>query len=768
MCRLIPLHLILLAFWLSSPAIARPVPDRSFGTTQENLGSDTLINGGTRKGSNLFQSFERFDVPDQESVTFANPAGVERIFTRVTGATASQINGTLAVNGPADLLLINPNGISFGADARLQLSGSFLGTTARSIEFEDGTALASSDPQPVLTMSAPIGLGLSGPGEIRLAGNGHNLEVFEFEPLDLFTFPPRTRNPGESETGLRVGPGERFSLISGDITLDSAVILAPEGQVDLVAVREGFVSLEPSVDRSFVQEFGDITLQNLALVDTSGNLGGRIFVDTGSLSLVEGSHLFSRSIKAVAEDGGQISVRASESVEIGNRFGTDPTLLPTTQLQTIVSAITAEAVNGVVISISVEAPSVRLVDGGAIVSLAFESGSGGQIEIETQNLSLEGTTSNLPFENPSLVFSAAAGTSDGSEIAIDAESINLFQGGGIFAISAESAVSGDIIVNSTSVQVSGSVEFLEGFLIGSRINSFNGSSEVNEAGRIEIDTDRLLVLDGGTVDTGTSSPGDAGDISITAEEVVVSGESITSGLGGVDASLPSSIASATAIFPLPIPGVDESLFGNGGSINISSGSLSVSDNGAISVSNLGPSQGGEITLTAGEISIDKARIEANSISDNGGSITIDSSFLLLENSSSISVNSVAGDAGSIVLDSLVIVDPGSQITADSVSGNLGTIDITDEFDVNIEPTVPDFGPPVESRLTAQKCTVEHQGRFVRTFHSERSLAAQWILPKEAEGFEFDAEGNATLTGGNTTLTASCRPQLQQEGLEQRT
>lgn len=89
-----------------------------------------LIEGGARRDSNLFHSFSEFNINNGQRVFFANPAGVDRILSRVTGNTQSNILGTLGVLGNADLFLLNPNGIVFGPNARLDVWGSFLATTA--------------------------------------------------------------------------------------------------------------------------------------------------------------------------------------------------------------------------------------------------------------------------------------------------------------------------------------------------------------------------------------------------------------------------------------------------------------------------------------------------------------------------------------------------------------------------------------------------------------------------------------------------------------
>jgi filamentous hemagglutinin family protein len=102
------------------------------------------IEGVAMRNTSLFHSFSEFNIGEGNRVYFANPKGIQHIFTRVTGNNISQILGTLGVNGSANLFLINPNGILFGNNASLDLNGSFIATTAESILFNDNFTLSAN------------------------------------------------------------------------------------------------------------------------------------------------------------------------------------------------------------------------------------------------------------------------------------------------------------------------------------------------------------------------------------------------------------------------------------------------------------------------------------------------------------------------------------------------------------------------------------------------------------------------------------------------
>ncbi|MGB7272629.1 MAG: filamentous hemagglutinin N-terminal domain-containing protein, partial [Geitlerinemataceae cyanobacterium] len=93
---LLPLTLSLT--WIS-PAVAQLIPDNTLGAESSVVTPlDTLndrIDGGVLRGSNLFHSFQDFNIDTGRGAYFSNPAGIENILTRVTGGNPSNIFGTL-------------------------------------------------------------------------------------------------------------------------------------------------------------------------------------------------------------------------------------------------------------------------------------------------------------------------------------------------------------------------------------------------------------------------------------------------------------------------------------------------------------------------------------------------------------------------------------------------------------------------------------------------------------------------------------------------
>ena len=270
---------------VGSPAIAQTVrSDNTTGTVVTNSAPFTITEGTIRPsntGATLFHSFENFSPATsqvifnlQDSQNAIDTQAVTAIIGRVTGNSASFINGELTVlqesNTPVpDLFLINPQGILFGESAKLSLPGSFLASTADSILFTNGNTFSATNPgvAPLLTVSAPISLQFGGgqSNGITLTGNGHAIATSN--PI----FRPYVSSSNSANSGLSVAPGASLRLIGGSINLEGGVLSAPGGSIGIGSVQAGVVSLqEPTLNYQDVERFGDIALTERSLVAVGG------------------------------------------------------------------------------------------------------------------------------------------------------------------------------------------------------------------------------------------------------------------------------------------------------------------------------------------------------------------------------------------------------------------------------------------------------------------------------------------------------------------
>jgi filamentous hemagglutinin family protein len=124
----------------TSPLQANPVraASDSTGTRVERNGNTFNIHNGSLSGdeANLFHSFEQFGLDAHQVANFLSNSDIRNILARVVGGDASFIDGVIrSTGGNANLYLINPYGIVFGENARLDLRGSFIATTATGVGF---------------------------------------------------------------------------------------------------------------------------------------------------------------------------------------------------------------------------------------------------------------------------------------------------------------------------------------------------------------------------------------------------------------------------------------------------------------------------------------------------------------------------------------------------------------------------------------------------------------------------------------------------------
>jgi filamentous hemagglutinin family protein len=145
--------------------LAQIVPDNTLGaegsvvTPNVNIQGilSDLIDGGATRGANLFHSFSELNVGEGRGAYFANPIGIENILTRVTGGNPSNIFGRLGVLGGANLFLLNPNGIVFGANSSVDIQGSLVVATAERIQLGDSGYFSATQPQTSSLLSVSPG-----------------------------------------------------------------------------------------------------------------------------------------------------------------------------------------------------------------------------------------------------------------------------------------------------------------------------------------------------------------------------------------------------------------------------------------------------------------------------------------------------------------------------------------------------------------------------------------------------------------------------------
>jgi filamentous hemagglutinin family protein len=704
------------------PGWAQIIPDLNWGTESSRLNGN-LIESGALRGSNLFHSFQQFNVDPGQQVFFANPVGVQNIFARVTGGLSS-IQGNLGVSGLANLFLLNPAGVVFGPQATLDVRGAFVTSTASAVQFGNGVFRVDQPNAPGLLTVQPSALVLSSPtGEINFQANQAN----RFYGRDIL-FVGNTSFSSGTLYADRVQIGSAAQQPVG-LTFDNNRISAnfPE--------NAGVLKLD---NKSVIQiQQGEIRLNVDRLVLNNSEIGGaygNIAIAANQVSLAQSGRIVTGTF--TAQNGGDIDIQVRDRLEIDSnarilsttgatgRTGNIKIIAPELTLSNRgnIAHFSTKGGTGV---IDIESKDIRLNQDAAITSAIYGDGAGADIRIKGDRLSLE---------NGSVIQNNTASTdlnSPGGSIRIDVRDVALFGVGNQFAYQTDelklrqpsaigsgtgvvftdgrivgAAPGGDVVFNVDRLSVrdrgliaAGGAAGTYGqggkLIINAResvevVGTSNSPDSLNNglsiirteafgngnSGELVITAPRVVIRDTGLVSSRAfyESTGRGGNLTINAEDVTVGGKAI----GGL---YPSAILS------------NSSGSGDAGNLTINAKRLQV-DRGRIEASTDNSGLAGSIFLNAGFVKLNGGEILAVSNAQDGGNITFTGSdVLLLRNNASIAtragVNQLGrGSGGKISIDSSFLVGvprENSFISANAYGGRGGQVKITAQSILGIEP-----------------------------------------------------------------------------------
>ncbi|OWY65851.1 hypothetical protein B7486_39775 [cyanobacterium TDX16] len=668
---------------VASPVRSQVSPDSSLGSEQSSVVQNQTINGinsdlitgGAKRGANLFHSFQDFNVAVERGVYFANPSSVNNILARVTGNSPSNIMGTLGVDGKANLFLLNPNGIIFGSNARLDINGSFLGTTATSINFSDGTQFSARGPQttPLLTVSIPIGLGFTEiPKPIEVKGEGYKVSAFS-SPSRIFT--PKAEASG---AGLRVQPGNTLSLVGGNVLFDGGIVTAPDGLIEIGSVETGQITINPDLngwklDYSNVQKFQNIQLDNVSLLNASGSGGGSIYLQGKQVVFSNGSFAFLQTLGDSL--GGKIVIDAKDTLEIKGRSITPPTGTFYESVQDR-AGVSSQNFSGQGANINISTKNLILQLGGSVTTSSPVSGFSGNISINASNsIQAIGFSPVDPEKASSGISVRSGGSGNAGNISINTSKLSLIEGGYISSSTFGRGMGGTVDINaSESIFLQGVNPFS---LAPSSLTA--NTYDFGNAADLFVSTPRLTLLNGGVVASASLASGSAGRIIIDASDFVkVSGTNFELGTTSL------IIASGARVDPLLQKelGIPTTPSGNSGSLAITTKKIEVDNGAQITVRNDGVDNAGSLQIHAESIKLDnQGSITAATASGEGGNIFLNSRNLQMRNGSTISATAGleggGGNGGNITIDTDTIAAVNrSSINANAFTGRGGNIQIT--------------------------------------------------------------------------------------------
>ncbi|MBD2677115.1 MULTISPECIES: filamentous hemagglutinin N-terminal domain-containing protein [Nostoc] len=640
----LPLGLILsFTFTTNTSTLAQVTPDQTLGTQVTNNGSFYFIEGGTTvSNTNLFHSFSSFSIPNGGAGIFLNDASISNIFARVTGGTASDIQGFIRTQGTANLFLINPNGIIFGENALLDIRGSFVATTANAIQFPGGAEFSLTSPvtpQNNLLSVNPTAFLFN-----QIANQGAN----SIENRGILAVPT---NKSLILLGGRVSPTPEST---GQILIDGGFVAARDGRVEIGGLTApGTVGL--NIDNNkFSLTFPDgIPKTDISLVNNSaafsfGTSTSNIVVNANNLNLLNSSSIYSsipRNQGTTETKAGDVFINADGIIRLENE-----------------SSIASIGIGtGNTGNVNISAQSLELINGSSINSTTTKGNAGGV------NIKVEDTISLINSQIISQAFSAELTSSsevvssqprtDGSSNGINIQARNVLLSDRALITSSnilagkpgdiKIEASDSIILNDTAI-----------------ISSITDGKE--NAGNVSIIANRLIINNAfSNISASTFGSGDAGNIDIKVKELRMDNTSFISS-NALNSQTNGSV-------------------GNGGDISIEAERVFLKNGGFIAAQSGGEGQGkvgrgGNITITASDsIEIDGTETNVfatgfltSSKGNDAGNITINTKFLQFRGADISAATLGEGNGGNVIINSTdgVVIDD-SVITSEIREGAVG-------------------------------------------------------------------------------------------------
>jgi filamentous hemagglutinin family protein len=708
----------------NKPALAQVTSDGTVNTQVNDGGNTAEITGGETRGDNLFHSFQDFSVKTGNEAFFNNADSISNIFSRVTGGNVSDIDGAIRANGSANLFLINPAGIIFGEGASLNIGGSFYGSSASSILFEDGEFSATDlENPPLLTVNAPIGLG------------------FRDNPAPIVNRSVVQDSTGEA-VGLEVTPGNNLAFIGGNLSFDRGNLTASGGNIQLGGLSQaGIVSISEDGSFNFPEEVSksDITLSNGADIDAMGTGGGNVTVNARNLNLTAEDSRSSIRV-GIKPESTSVEAQAGDiTIDVADKF----TLAYSFILNQVALGGVGNSGN-----ITINTGSLEAINGGQVQSITLGQGNTGQVTIDADNVSIDGVNNEFisidgrpnlnSFGSAVLSNVGPSGVGDAGSIDITTNELSLTNGGQVQSITFGQGNTGQVAIDADNISIDGvnsdnfssidgaaSINVTSGIFNTSTVSVTGaGVRDLGDLGSVDITTSKLSLTNGGIISNISAGQRIAGGIAINADSVSIDGVGSNGFSSGV------------------LTTVEETGVADAGAIDITTSELSLTNGGQVRGSTFGQGNAGQVTIDADNVSIDGvgnnklssgvfSNVEKTGVGDAGG-INITTSELSLNNGGQITGSTFGqGNAGQVTID------------ADNVSiDRVGNNKLSSGVFSTVEKTgVGDAGG---ISITTSELSLTNGGQITGSTFGQGNAGQVTI---DADNVSIDRVGNNKLSSG---------------------
>ncbi|BAZ10156.1 filamentous hemagglutinin outer membrane protein [Calothrix sp. NIES-4071] len=701
------------------PARSQIFPDNTLpsnSTVRSDL-QTSVIEGGTRVGSNLFHSFESFSLPTFNSAYFNNAVDIKNIIARVTGSSPYNINGSLQTNGTANLFLINPNGIIFGNYASLNVGGSFVATTANAIQFGNQGFFSASVPNNPLPLTVDPSAFLFNQIATYPIQNYSAAPIIGFSPSKNYI-----------STGLHVPDGQSLLLLGGNINMDGGGLNAFGGRVELGGLAgAGTVGLNTGNNLSLIfydtVQRASVSLTNEASVYVGAATGsGSIAINAQNLNVSNQSKLYAginEGLEPIATTAGNITLDATGAIEVNGA--------------SYIFNYVEDGALGNGGNITIKSRALSLGNDSQIGTVTYGNRNAGSVLVQaSDSVSLRGTQtaikSNVGSRGTALsILWNKPPVGNSGDITIFAKSVSLDDGAQLSTVTFGRGNAGNVLVQaSESVSLSdpGTAIFSSvGFPPSTRAVGKSGniiitdkSLAVGNSGNIAISAKSLGLTNGAQIIASSFAQGNAGSVRVQVDDSVsliggpmtvptvtdppffgssptlkeLSGRYINGVLN----------AASTGIFST----VESEALGNAGDIEITARALELSDGALIQSMTRGQGNAGNIRVDALDIvnifgfsqkggfssGLLSSTEEANG---QGGDITVNTNALRLSDGAVFSARTLSKSRGgniNIGANTVDLSGGGQLLTSAFSSGNAGDITVNGNDKVTIFGSDPTY------------------------------------------------------------------------------
>jgi filamentous hemagglutinin family protein len=499
-------------------------------------------------------------------------------------------------------------------------------------------------------------------------GNGGNINIttgsllLTGDPVGL-VFPINSGTTGE-------GTGGNITITAKDVTMEDAFIVSGDALRDGVPGSAGKITI-----------VADGLQMLFSTIEAVGFKGGDITVTVPHIQLQ------SSGISASSQESqsGAITLNA-DTLLLGNG--------------SFIDNVTFDAAGGL---ITISGKVIELSGGSGIFSNTLGNGDAGVISVTaTDHLSLigtSGTVGNGIFSSSGITGGTrgfVGGSGNAGDIFITTPRLALTGGAQINTGTLTSGRGGNVEIEGAEVSMSGqlrqpprepkfglSQQVASGIFTVTIGTPSTCAGTCGDGGNVSIRTGSLTMSNGARIDSGTSSTGRGGDITLNASGSV----SIS---GALRDGTPVGIFSRTI-------GADPGS-GSGGTIDLKAFQVSLTDKANISASSTGAGNAGSVTVSTSQLSVlSGGQITTNTQQGgNAGHITVQGLSGAGTFAESVSISGVnttvssssagPGNGGDITMDAgRVDLTNGAVVSASSTGlGKAGAISITatDQFQMN--------------------------------------------------------------------------------------